>query len=163
MRTCGECDASSSTKLQSKALIPLIRRHYVGPNGRLRASHREIAAENLDNLGEADYRSLMGPAYVCHPHTSTQPLSKGEIVELDISLWPGGMVFDAGEGLGLEIKGHNPILPEFVELDEKVVNHKAGRHRVHTGGDCPSQVMISVRRGFNELVQAALQQARPIV
>jgi hypothetical protein len=112
MRTCGECDASSSTKLQSKALIPLIRRHYVGPNGRLRASHREIAAENLDNLGEEDYRSLMGPAYFYHPHTSTQPLSKGE----------------------------------------KVVNHNVGRHRVHTGGGCPSQVMVSVRRGFNELV-----------
>ena len=68
-------------------------------------------------------------------------------MELQISLWPGGMVFDAGEGLSLEIKGHHPIVPEFEGLDEKFVNYNVGRHRVHTGGDCPSQVMISLKRG----------------
>ena len=88
----------------------------------------------------------MGPAYVYHPHTSTQPLSKGEIIELEISLWPGGMILDAGEGLSLEIKGRHPIMPEFPGLDEKIVNHNIGRHRVHTGGQCPSQFMVSLRR-----------------
>jgi predicted acyl esterase len=88
----------------------------------------------------------MGPAYVYHPHTSTQPLSKGEIVELEISLWPGGMVFDAGEGLSLEIKGRHPIVPEFAGLDEKIVNYNVGRHRVHTGGERLSQVLVSLKR-----------------
>jgi predicted acyl esterase len=89
----------------------------------------------------------MGPAYVYHPHTSTQPLSKGETVELEISLWPGGIVFDAGEGLSLEIKGRHPIMPEFAGLDEKIVNCNIGRQRVHTGGARPSQVMLSLKRG----------------
>lgn len=124
-----------------------IHRRYIGPNGRLRASHREVVPENLDGLSEEDYRSLMGPAYVHHPHTSTQPLPKGEIVELEISLWPGGMVFDAGEGLSLEIKGRHPIMPEFAGLGEKMVNYNVGRHRVHSGGQWPSQVMVSLKRG----------------
>ena len=122
-------------------------RRYIGPNGRLRASHREVVPEKLDGLSEEDYLSLMGPAYVYHPHTSTQPLSRGEIVELEISLWPGGIVFDAGEGLSLEIKGRHPIMPEFAGLDEKIVNYNVGRHRVHTGGTRPSQIMLSLKRG----------------
>ena len=84
---------------------------------------------------------------VYHPHTSTQPFSKGEIVELEISLWPGGMVFDAGERLSLEIKGRHPIMPEFAGLEEKMVNYNVGRHRVHTGGQWPSQVLVSLKRG----------------
>jgi len=124
-----------------------IHRRYIGPNGRLRASHREVTPEKLDGLSEEDYRSLMGPAYVYHPHTSTQPLSKGEIVELEIGLWPGGTVFDAGEGLSLEIKGRHPIMPEFMGLDGKTVNYNVGRHRVHTGGERPSQVLVSLKRG----------------
>lgn len=124
-----------------------LRRRYIGPNGRLRASHRRVVPEKLDGLSEEDYRSLMGPAYVYHPHTSTQPLSRGEIVELEISLWPGGIVFDAGEGLSLEIKGRHPIMPEFAGLDEKIVNYNVGRHRVHTGGTRASQVMLSLKRG----------------
>lgn len=124
-----------------------IRRRYIGPNGRLRASHREVVPEKLDGLTEEDYRSLMGPAYVYHPHNSTQPLFKGEVVELEISLWPGGMVFDAGEGLSLEIKGRHPIMPEFAGLDEKIVNYNDGRHRVHTGGARPSQLILSLKRG----------------
>jgi predicted acyl esterase len=124
-----------------------MHRRYIGPNGRLRASHREVAPEKLDGLDEEEYRSLMGPAYVHHPHTSTQPLSKGEIVELEISLWAGGMVFDAGEALSLEIKGHLPIVPEFAGLDEKIVNYNVGRHRVHTGAERLSQVLVSLKRG----------------
>ena len=123
------------------------RRRYIGPNGRLRASHREVVPEKLDGLSEEDYLALMGPAYVHHPHTSTQPLSKGEIVELEISLWPGGMIFDAGEALSLEIKGRHPIMPEFTGLDEKIVNYNIGRHRVHTGGEWASQVLVSLKRG----------------
>lgn len=89
----------------------------------------------------------MGPAYVYHPHTSTQPLAKGEVEELEISLWPGGMVFDAEEGLSLEIKGRHAIMPEFAGLDEKFVNYSVGRHRVHTGGARPSQVLVGSKRG----------------
>lgn len=89
----------------------------------------------------------MGPAYVYHPHTSRRPLSPGEVVGLEISLWPGGMVFDAGESMRLEVKGRLPIMPEFEGLDRQTVNHNVGRHRVHTGGDYESQLYVSLRKG----------------
>ncbi|KAI5363911.1 putative xaa-Pro dipeptidyl-peptidase-like domain, cocE/Serine esterase, alpha/Beta hydrolase [Septoria linicola] len=120
---------------------------YIGPNGRLRASHREIVQEDLEGLSASEYRDLMGPAYVHHPHTSRQPLSPGEIVELEISLWPGGIVFDAGEAMRLEIKGKHPILPEFEGLDKKIVNHNEGKHKLYTGGKYESSLLVSLRRG----------------
>ena len=122
-------------------------RRYIGPNGRLRASHREVIHETLDGLAPEQYDKLMGPAYVYHPHTSTQPLSSGEIVELEISLWPGGIVFDAGESMRLEVRGRHPIMPEFEGLDEKIVNHNIGRHRLHTGSEYESRLLVSLREG----------------
>ncbi|KAI4934951.1 hypothetical protein J4E86_011393 [Alternaria arbusti] len=74
---------------------------YIGPNGRLRASHRAITYESLTDLGPDEYKELMGPAYVYHPHTATQPLRRDQVVELEISLWPGGLIFDAGESMSL--------------------------------------------------------------
>ncbi|GIZ45817.1 hypothetical protein CKM354_000896800 [Cercospora kikuchii] len=123
---------------------------YIGPSGRLRASHREIIQEGLPNLSTSEYNDLMGPAYVYHPHTSEQKLAKGEIVELEISLWPGGIVFDAGESMGLEVKGRHPILPEFEGLEKKIVNFNVGRHKLHTGGKFDSQLLVSLRRGERE-------------
>lgn len=87
----------------------------------------------------------MGPAYVYHPHTSRQPLASAEVVKLEISLWPGGMIFDARESLRLEVKGRLPIMPEFEGLDEKIVNHNIGWHTLHTGPDHPSQLYVSLR------------------
>ncbi|KAF9770008.1 hypothetical protein IL306_012490 [Fusarium sp. DS 682] len=37
-------------------------RRYIGPNGRLRASHRAVNYESLANLGQDEYQKLMGPA-----------------------------------------------------------------------------------------------------
>ncbi|CAN9296911.1 unnamed protein product [Alternaria alternata] len=119
---------------------------YIGPNGRLRASHREVTEETIEGISQEEYRKLMGPAYIYHPHTSKQPLLPGEIVELEISLWPGGMVFDAGESMSLEIKGHLPILPEFEGLEEKLVNFNFGRHKLHTGPYYGSQLFYLVAK-----------------
>lgn len=122
-------------------------RRYIGPNGRLRASHRLVEEEKLPDLSSSAYRELMGPAYVYHPHTTRQPLKAGEIVELEISLWPGGIVFDAGEAMRLEVKGRHPIMPEFEGLDKKIINYNVGRHELHTGGGYDSQLLVSLRRG----------------
>ncbi|PPJ52986.1 hypothetical protein CBER1_11097 [Cercospora berteroae] len=108
---------------------------YVGPSGRLRASHREVIPEELPNLSTAEYNDLMGPAYVYHPHTSEQKLAKGEIVELEMSLWPGGIVFDAGEAMRLEVKGGQPILPEFEGLERVWRGRLEANIRLRTGPD----------------------------
>ncbi|KAI8300733.1 hypothetical protein K4K59_001390 [Colletotrichum sp. SAR11_240] len=124
----------------------IIYRRYIGPNGRLRASHRAIANESLEGLDQDAYMELMGPAYVHHPHTAPQALRRGEVVELEISLWSGGMIFDAGESMRLEVKGRLPIVPEFEGLDKRMVNYNVGRHRLHTGGKYESQFLVNLWR-----------------
>lgn len=132
--------------LRSLSLKKMIRRRYIGPNGRLRASHRAVCDETLADLEPNVYRQLMGPTYVYHPHDVQKPLSQGEVVELEISLWAGGMIFDAGESMSLEIKGRLPIVPEFTGLDKRMVNYNVGRHRLHTGGNYKSHLIVNLSR-----------------
>lgn len=86
----------------------------------------------------------MGRTYVYHSHISPQKLARGEIVELEFSLWPGGMIFDLGESMSLQIMGRHPIVPEFEGLGKKVVNHNIGRHRLYTGVKYGSQLRVGL-------------------
>lgn len=114
---------------------------YVGPNGRLRASHRAVVAE--PGLSEQQ-RSLLGEAYVWHPHDKEEKLKGGEIVELDIHLWPGGMIFQKGESLSFQVSGFLQVRPEFEPLLERLVNPNVGSHTIHTGGKYASSLMVSL-------------------
>ncbi|KIW16358.1 hypothetical protein PV08_06409 [Exophiala spinifera] len=111
---------------------------YVGPNGRLRASKREIAEE--PGL-TSDMRKSRDPTEVWYPYYKTAKVPKGNIVELEIAIWPGGMVFEAGESMRLEIKGHDPVLPERPDMEKKMTNQNVGRHKIHGGGKYPSQLI----------------------
>jgi predicted acyl esterase len=61
--------------------------------GWLRASHRK-----LDSGLSAPYR----PYYT---HDEKQPLRPGEIVELDVEIWPTSIVIPAGYRIGLTVRG----------------------------------------------------------
>jgi len=61
--------------------------------GWLRASHRK-----LDKKLSKPYRPY-------HTHDEKQPLKKGEVVELDIELWPTSIAVPAGYRIGLSIRG----------------------------------------------------------
>ena len=61
--------------------------------GWLRASHRE-----LDQEKSTPYRPY-------HPHTDVQPLTPGEVVELDIEIWPTCVVVPRGYRIGLSVRG----------------------------------------------------------
>jgi predicted acyl esterase len=61
--------------------------------GWLRASHRK-----LDKKLSAPYRPY-------HTHDKKQPLKPGEIVELDIEIWPTSIVVPAGYRIALTIRG----------------------------------------------------------
>jgi predicted acyl esterase len=63
--------------------------------GWLRASHRE-----LDEEKSLPYRPY-------HPHTSRQPLTPGEPVELEIEILPTSIVVPSGYTLGLSILGRD--------------------------------------------------------
>ena len=63
--------------------------------GWLRASHRK-----LDKKLSKPYRPY-------HTHNEEQPLQKGQIVELDIEIWPTSIVVPAGYRIGVSIRGRD--------------------------------------------------------
>ena len=98
---------------------------YLGPTGILRASHREIDPEQ-----STEYWPI-------HPHLQADYVDPGKVVEMNIGIWPMGILYEKGEGLRLQISGKTMVLPEW---DNPHVKHmepqfNKGRHRVHLGGD----------------------------
>ncbi len=67
--------------------------------GWLRASHR-----TLDKKLSLPYRPY-------HTHTSKQPLTPGEVVALDIEIWPTSIVVPAGCRLALSVRGRDYVYP----------------------------------------------------
>lgn len=67
--------------------------HVPAAMGWLRASHRA-----LDHKMTLPYRPY-------HLHESPEPLSPGEVVQLDVELWPTCFVLPAGHRLGLTVRG----------------------------------------------------------
>jgi predicted acyl esterase len=117
---------------------------YLGPNGRLRASHRELGTDPTLNKEQT---VMLAPAVAWHPHNLEDKIPPGEIVCLDIPLWPSGIIFEAGESIRLEIKGHEVTLPEFPALDRVPRNLNRGKHVIHTGPDHPSSIVLSLASG----------------
>lgn len=112
---------------------------YVGPNGRLRASQRELRPDA--QLSEEE-SSILHPADIWHPHDREEKIPPGEVVCLEIALWPGGIIFEAGESIRLEIKGHEVTLAEFPAIDRVPTNLNRGHHVIHSGPDHPSSVVL---------------------
>jgi uncharacterized protein len=65
--------------------------------GWLRASHRKLDPE----------RSLPFRPY--HAHNEMQPLAEGEVVELDIEIWPTSIVAPPGYRIALSIRGQDYV------------------------------------------------------
>ena len=77
--------------------------------GWLRASHRKLNP------------ALSKPWRPYHSHDERQPLRSGEIVELDIEIWPTSIVVPAGHRIGLTIRGKDY---EYVTGGGKLSNFK---------------------------------------
>jgi hypothetical protein len=67
--------------------------------GWLRASHRR-----LDGKLSTPYRPY-------HSHDKKEPLKRGEVVELDIEIWPTSIVVPAGFRIALTIRGKDYVYP----------------------------------------------------
>jgi predicted acyl esterase len=67
--------------------------HTPVAQGWLRASHRKLDAK------------LSTPYRPYHTHDEPQPLRRGEIVELDVEIWPTSIVIPAGCRIGLSVRG----------------------------------------------------------
>jgi len=96
---------------------------YLGPTGMLRASHREFDPEK-----STEY-------WPFHTHRRAEMVKPGDVVELNIGIWPMGVVFEKGEGLRVVVSGRDMRLPEWdnphVAYMEPVFNK--GSHRIHLG------------------------------
>ena len=67
--------------------------------GWLRASHR-----SLDKKLSTPYRPY-------HSHAKKQPLEPGEVVTLDIEIWPTSIVVPAGYRIALTVRGKDYVYP----------------------------------------------------
>ena len=104
-------------------------------HGWLRVSHRE-----LDTAKSKPYQPV-------HLHEREQKLAQGEIVPVDIEIWPSSTLFHKGDQLRLVVMGNDPFPPSAapgVEITRHPVTRNAGTHVVHTGGDYDSHLVIPV-------------------
>jgi len=105
---------------------------YIGPSGILRAS-RVVTLKPKKN--ELDY-----PEYTHLTSASVEPL--GRVVELDIPIWPIGMVFEENEGIQLDIAGHDLAYPEVGPPMREPVDSNKGKFFVHTGPSYGSYLVL---------------------
>jgi|KBSSwiStaDraftv2_1062776.scaffolds.fasta_scaffold00422_23 predicted acyl esterase len=102
--------------------------------GWLRVSHRELDLQ----------RSR--PEQPVHLHLREQRLAPGQLVRVDIEIWPSSTRFLAGQTLRVRIQGSDiPIdsLPNapFARHEE---TRNAGIHVIHTGGPYDSHLLVPV-------------------
>jgi len=120
--------------------------------GWLRASHRKLDAEQT-----LPYRPY-------HTHDEVQPLTPGEVYELDIEVWVTSIVLPEGYRLGLAVRGrdyvwsgYEPGSPEIagrVQYGVGPFKHEmkgnrpldvyGGKVTLHTGPDHPSHVLLPI-------------------
>jgi hypothetical protein len=97
---------------------------YSGPNGRLRASHRAMDAEKSTELEPVQL------------HTAEELLKPGEIVPLEIGIWPTSLRFHPGQQLMVQIAGFEVAVDHGGDALIETRNH--GTHILHMGGDYDS-------------------------
>ncbi len=104
--------------------------------GWLRASHRE-----LDAARSTDYQPVL-------QHRRELKLADGEIVPLEIEIWPSGTRFESGESLRVVVQGTDIYphpRPSVQDLHEDSVNR--GEHVIYGGGKYDSHLLVPVVGG----------------
>jgi predicted acyl esterase len=122
-------DGSIKTEADVALVMAL---EYIGSQGVLRTSHR-----SLDSV-------LSKPDWPAHDHTHEKKVPLGEIVSLEIGIWPAAVQFEAGEKMVVRVSGHNMRLAEFEPLRGKFVTGNRGRYNLHVGGEYASFIEVPV-------------------
>jgi predicted acyl esterase len=105
---------------------------YKGSNGRLR-----VSARHLDE-------TLTTDAVPAHSFDRDEKLKPGEVVDIEIDLFPIGLVFYPGEQLRLVISAHN-ALGAIMPATRDYIPQNSGTHIVHTGGDRASYLQLPIK------------------
>ena len=105
---------------------------YKGSDGRLRVSARHLdEALSTDDV----------PA---HSFDRVEKLSAGEIVDIEIDLFPVGLAFHPGEQLRFVISSRN-LLGTLMPAIREYTGTNQGRHVIHTGGDRASYLQLPLQ------------------
>lgn len=100
--------------------------------GWLRASHRDLDPERSS------------PHQPWHTHGRETPLKPGEIVPVEIEIWPSGTRFAAGESLRLVVSPRDRRSYDHLPYNRHTANRNAGRHVIHAGGEFDSHLLLPV-------------------
>jgi len=98
--------------------------------GWLRASHRKV-----DEALTLDYRPY-------HTHDERRWLSPGELVKLDIEIWPTCMVFAKGHRLRLDIQPRDGV--GSLNYSHYHADYKTGNNTVYTSPEHPSYMLLPI-------------------
>ncbi|KAF4899068.1 Cocaine esterase [Colletotrichum fructicola] len=106
---------------------------FTGCHGMLRVSHR------------ATDRSKQNSIMPYHPHKEVQKVPPGEIVPIEVGLWPIGMQFYEGERLLFRVGGSKDAYLEIPDMQTpSVYGINKGKHHIHFGGKFNSYVVVPV-------------------
>jgi len=101
---------------------------HPGTPGKLRVSLRET-----DHEKSTEFQ----PWY---PYNNPQKLKPGEIVPIDIEIWPSSRIWHPGEQLRVEVMGHYERIDWFEPFDWDTNNK--GNHVIHSGGKYDSYLLV---------------------
>lgn len=94
---------------------------HVGPVGMIRASLRALDPE------------LSTEIYPVQSFKKTEKIKPGDIVKLEIPIWPTGIAFEAGEKVAIKISGHEMRYGEVQALWGTTTTINKGTHTVACG------------------------------
>ena len=122
---------------RSGEIVPFqfLGNHEDGPValGWLRVSHRELDTE----------RST--PEQPIHTHQREIKLNAGEVVPVEIEIWPSGTLFEENETLRVVIQGKDIYTyPKEMNTNGHLRTVNLGEHIIHTGGRYDSHLLIPV-------------------
>jgi predicted acyl esterase len=98
--------------------------------GWLRASHRKLNT------------ALSLPYRPYHAHDERRWLKPGEVVQLQIEIWPTCMVFRRGHRLRLDIQPRDGV--GSAPYTHYSADYNTGQNTIHTGGSTASYMLLPV-------------------
>jgi predicted acyl esterase len=99
--------------------------------GWLRASHRELDP------------SRTTPLRPWHSHTQIQKLTPGDVVPVEIEIWPSATLFEAGSTLQLTVQGHDAA--NYTAFGHRALVNR-GLHTIFTGGRYDSFLAVPLNK-----------------
>ena len=119
-----------STKGEELPILLFGTEKHPGSWGKLR-----VSARHLDEKASTEWQPV-------HTHDRVEKLKKGQIVPIDIEIWPISRIWHKGQKLRVQIAGKYIRDPWFEPLiwfpDNK------GDHVIHTGGKYESYLLVPV-------------------